>query len=158
MEFVHLSVPRRYLPDVVDLLARLTKGQALPKRSRARQWTMDDLRWLRQLLRERLIALWLLDFTSGLDGDSLTFAELCDALGESREKARGELASLTGIVRRYFQRDNWPVTAESEDGVLCYRMRPDVAAMWSAIKSGVEGLPSGGPTVESRVPREDGPG
>ena len=158
MELVHLSIPRRFLPDVVELLTRLKEGPALPKGSRARQWTMDELRWLRQLLRERHIALWLLDFTSGLHGDPLTFAELCDALGETYQKARGELASLTGIVRRYFQRDNWPATAESENGVLCYRMRPDVAVMWSAIKSEDDGLPGGDPMVDSKVPRDDGSG
>lgn len=138
-EIVQFPVPRRYLSDVIKLLARLEESprrvRSRPRDNRDRPWTTDELKWLQQLLRDLPTALQLLDFTAGLEGMPLTFAELCEATGETRPKARGELARLTSIVRKYFGRDQWPADAEWESEGICYRMNPTTAALWNEARA-----------------------
>lgn len=81
-------------------------------------------------------ALALLDITANLVDESLAFAELCETDDETRGKARGELASLTTIVRKHFHHDPWPVDAQWEEGRLWYRMAPDIAAFGRAVAEG----------------------
>jgi hypothetical protein len=132
---VLVPVPRRFLPDIVKVLARLEesprRSQRIPRDNHDRPWTKDDLKWLRQLLEDLPIALQLLDFTAGLQGGPVTFTELCEVTYEPRAKARGELARLTSIVRKYFDRDQWPAEAHWEKGGLCYRMHPSTASLWN---------------------------
>lgn len=140
-EIVHFPVPREYLTDVIRLLARLAESprasRRMPRDNGDRPWTKDDLKWLRQLLANLPIALQLLDFTASLEGDPLTFAELCEATGETRATARGELAKLTSIVKKYFHRDQWPAEAHWEGDRLCYRMRPATAVLWNELAEGL---------------------
>jgi hypothetical protein len=128
-EIVQFPVPRRRLRDVIRLLARLSDSTP-SKDNLTRPWTKDELKWLRQLLENRPIALELLDTTAYLDGNPLTFAELCAATGVTPARARGELASLTSIVSEYFDREQWPVDAHWESGGFCYRMNPATAKLW----------------------------
>jgi hypothetical protein len=102
-----------------------------PRDNRDRPWTKEELKWLRKLLAELPIALQLLDFTAGLDGDPLTFAELCHAMAEPSANVRGELARLTAIVRNSFDRDQWPAEARWEKGERRYRMKPTTAVLWN---------------------------
>jgi hypothetical protein len=140
-DIVQFPVPRRYLPQVIKLLARLEESPSASRRIRRDNrdplWTKDELKWLRQLLATRQTALDLLDFTASLDGEPLTFAELCEATGESRAAARGELASLTSIVRKYFHRSQWPADAQWESEGFCYRMNPLTAVLWNEVRSGI---------------------
>jgi hypothetical protein len=137
-EIVDLPVPRRFLPDIIEVLARLEqsrrRSRRMPRDNHDRPWTKDELKWLRQLLENLPIALQLLDFTAGLEGGPLTFAELCEAMDETPAKARGELASLTSLVRKYFHRDQWPAGAQWERDGLCYRMHPSVASLWNEVR------------------------
>lgn len=139
-EIVQFPVPRRYLAEVIELLARLQhsdrRSRGSPRDNRERPWTKEELKWLRQLLAERPTALELLDITAALAGDSLTFAELCQSTGARPRKARGELASLTSIVRKHFDRDQWPAEAHWERDGFCYRMRPDTAVLWQEVLIG----------------------
>lgn len=128
---VLVPVPRRHLIGVYKYLARLADSREAPRDNSVRPWTSDELRWLRQLLTNRPVALALLDLTADLDGEPLTFAELCEVTGETRQKARGELASLTSVVRKAFHRDQSPMDVHWESEGLCYRMRPEIAVLWS---------------------------
>lgn len=136
-EIVQFPVPRRYLPDVVRLLARLMDPGGPRGDDRTRPWTIDEFRKLRPMLASRPTALTLLDITANLEDESLTFAELCETAAESRGKARGELASLTTIVRKQFNHEQWPVDAQWEEGRLSYRMAPDIAKLWRAVAEGL---------------------
>jgi hypothetical protein len=48
-------------------------------------------------------------------------------------RARGDLAGFTQLIRRQFERDNWPLEVEwLEDGQLGDRMSPHIAQWWVA--------------------------
>lgn len=123
-----MPVPRRLLPAVYALLARGGDPRTVED-GHIRPWTLEDLRWLRQLLEQRIV-LNLLDVAAELDGDPVTFPGFCAAACVSGAEARGELARLRATVRKYFHRDNSPLEAHWEDGGTSYRMRPDIAALW----------------------------
>lgn len=138
---VLVPVPEEHLAAVYETLAREMRGAPppLPKAladapaatsPSSGDWTLDELRRLKQMVATRPIALLLLDITAADPDVPITFSELCDRADADPGKARGELASLSNLCWKHFDHFHWPVTSERELGRWRYFMTAEMAALW----------------------------
>jgi hypothetical protein len=146
-EIVLVPVPEEHLAAVYETLTREMRrateaqqagppgppGSGRPPATSSPSnppWRLEELRRLKEMLATRPIAKALLDITAANPGLPITFSDLCDQVGASRGKARGELASLTILLKKFFGRDYWPVEVERVDGRWRYFMTVAMSALW----------------------------
>jgi hypothetical protein len=149
MEIVNFPVPKRYLPAVVHALSTAMQkddehsgndnkqiGESAEP-SEEIDWTrIEQCKRLRRELRATA-ALTLLDLTATKPNKWVSFNELVEASGRSRDKARGDLVALTKAVKRIYRVPTSQVRkpfetqwkAEGEDQAY-YRMSDNVAQAW----------------------------
>lgn len=126
-----ITVSQLYpVPDVEEFTIgprrRAAEGSAAPEYPEV-PWRVDEVQRLRGL-SQNLTVLTLLDLCQAQPESGISFTDLAVAAGRSVGQARGDLAGLTMMVKRHFDRQNWPVTVEfNENGQAHYRMPPDLA-------------------------------
>jgi hypothetical protein len=127
-----VPVPKEHLAAVYKVLAQATNPVLTPPPADDpdRQWTLQELRQLKSLIATRPAALELHDLTAANPGESMTFPELLEKTGVTREAARGQLASLTIIAKKRFNHDRWPVEVYWNGPDLSYRMSAAIAELW----------------------------
>jgi hypothetical protein len=76
----------------------------------------------------------LLDLCAERRGAWIGFGELADITDRGRNGFRADLATLTMLVKRRFDRINWPVEVQwmPDRNEMCYRMDEESAAAWTA--------------------------
>jgi len=149
-EIINFPVPKRYLPVVVQALAKametsgataappeaistpLVQGAIAPKID----WTLvANARKLRQALHIP-IANALLDLTAERAGELVPFSDVVAKAGlASSQQARSSLGALTKVIKREFcvpyEGANWPVVIQyGEGGVAIYLMSHENAEAW----------------------------
>jgi hypothetical protein len=98
-----------------------------------RAWTSDELKALRQALSAKPVPRTMLELTYKQAGKPVAFSEVCEAAGVTPAQGRAGLAGLTVLVRRRFDRDNWPVDwkwAAGGEEQAYYVMPVDIASLW----------------------------
>jgi hypothetical protein len=111
------------------------------------EWSVADLIGLGRVANATTRT--ILDLCSERPDSNLSLTEIVDAAGVSRAAARGQLAGLTMIVKRRFNRRNWPfVYAWGVDGSqqAFYSMAADVAERWREAVKQIDAEQSGLPT------------
>ena len=140
-ELVALQVPRRYYEVVIRALAdaiaddndsATSVGPSDDGASANRGWDEESIASLKQKVQNPTVRL-LLDTTANQPDQWLRFRDLMQLAQRTYGEARGDLAGFTQLIRRQFERDNWPLQFESsDDGQLRYRMSPQIAQWWLA--------------------------
>lgn len=86
--------------------------------------------------RDRVCA--VMDTLSAHPGESLSLAELADALGISTRHLNGTLSALTRHLNRHYDSRNWPFSFwwddSSEAGGMRYYVGEERAAQWRSIR------------------------
>jgi hypothetical protein len=95
-------------------------------------WASEDVPRLRILLAHNKTALALLDKTSENPGVRFNFRQVAERAGRTPAEARADLRSLTTVLRKHFQTDQWPViiTWPTATGETFYEALPVVAKEW----------------------------
>jgi hypothetical protein len=149
-DIVSFPVPRKHLGAVVKALAEAMSlnpahaaaAAAVAPQPQARSgpyptvpWTKDELSLLKQLLAGRPAPLAMFNLAAKRPGQAISFEEIYKSAKVSRESARAAFAGLTQLVRRRFNRGNWPIGWEwaTAGTTASYRMTPEVAALWNEL-------------------------
>lgn len=99
-------------------------------------WTPEEVERLRDLTQNPMVHT-MLDLCQADPGSKVSFSDLTVAADRSVGQARGDLAGLTMMVKRHFDRQNWPVLVEfNESGQAHYRMAPELAQSLSDREGG----------------------
>ena len=98
-------------------------------------WTKDELRLLKQLLASRPAPLAMFNLAAKRPGQAISFEQIYKSANVSHDAARAAFAGLSQLVRRRFNRINWPIGWEwaSAGATASYRMTPEVAALWNEL-------------------------
>ena len=149
-DIVSFPVPRKHLGAVVKALADAMSPSPAQTAAAAATappphgsgapyaivpWTKDELRLLKQLLAGRPAPLAMFNLAAKRPGQAISFEEIYKSAKVSRESARAAFAGLTQLVRRRFNRGNWPIGWEwaTAGTTASYRMTPEVAALWNEL-------------------------
>lgn len=95
-------------------------------------WTADELTRLLDESDNVTVAA-MVDLCAERAGECVSLSDLEDRAGRTLAQARADLAQLTGIAKRVFGRQNWPVEVVwggAGDGRASYRMNPTLANEW----------------------------
>lgn len=145
-EIVQVPVPRRYLDVVYRALADAMGSEAVNSDSIAveplamargqrghKQWRKSEIQQLRKLIRTATPRA-LLDLTTERPNERIPLTAVRERAGRTHEQARADLAGLTQLVRRHFDRDNWPVHIEYAEGGYAsyYCSSEDIARWWQS--------------------------
>jgi hypothetical protein len=105
------------VPDVEDFTVaparsarRASGAETLPEVP----WTISELERLREIARPTVIA--ALDLCSRAPGEWIPLRQVEQAAGRAYAEARADLAGLTMIVKRRFDRSNWPFVVQWQAG------------------------------------------
>ena len=152
-EIINFPVPKRYLPAVVQALAKAmeddgarpaahhdggsTPPQAQNNGAATIDWTsVESFRNLRQRLRYPGVVT-LLNLTAARPNEFISYQDVVRASKRADDQVRAELGALTKAIRRQYNvsRDEakWPVEAHWAAGgeqQYYYLMRPEVARAW----------------------------
>ncbi len=100
-------------------------------------WTLEDFKLLRD--HANLTTLAALDLCSDRPGEFVPLREVEEKAGRSIYEARGDLAALTGFIKRRLSRSNWPIEAvwaAGGESQIYYRISSANALLWKAAKGG----------------------
>jgi hypothetical protein len=109
-----LTVSQLYpVPDVEEftIAPRKASKDAEQPLLPEHEWTEQDFVRVREITSNPTV-LALLDLTAKRPGDLVSFAELMEWAARTPAQARGDLAGLTMMVKRHFERSNWPVSVQ----------------------------------------------
>lgn len=154
-ELVSLAIPAQYVEQVARLIARLEAEEKQrrtpaepehPGRGRrpatqlSGAWTSTDL--------QRLIAgrgathqtvFQILDVLAERPDEHLSTAQVCDAIGEPKDRIKGAMAGLTRVVKAHFAYDKLglPLNREviPETRQVFYWLTMDQAVRWQAART-----------------------
>ena len=139
VEIVSFPVPKRFLPEVVQALAKAMEA-AISQVAPIVDWTkVDNMRKLRKSLSGP-ISIKLLDMTAAKPGEMISFEDVYKGTSLSTsQQARSSLGALTKVIKREFKVSyedaKWPVGHHwgyHGDSQYYYYMTPDVAKAWIA--------------------------
>jgi hypothetical protein len=97
------------------------------------EWNLDDLRSLRKKANPTTLA--AMNLCAARPSDAVPLREIELEAQRTRHEARGDLASLTGMLKRSFHRSNAPFErqwAAGGDQQFYYRLSPEMAELWKA--------------------------
>jgi hypothetical protein len=146
-EIINFPVPKRFLPLVIQCLAKAmeepsTATSAEPPKPGIDWTNPENMRKLRKGLESLTIGLVLMDLTSRRPDQEVAFDAIWKAAGfATGQQARSSLGAFTKVIKRDFKvsRDDarWPVSIRyGMDGVAIYQMDAEVAKAWN--ESGAE--------------------
>ncbi len=140
------------LPDMEEFTVRprrpgdatVADGTAFPHVD----WTVDDLRRLAEKANPTVRT--ILDRCAAKPGEPLRYGTVIELSGRTAGQVNGDLAALTGLVKRSFGRRNWPFTwVAAADGGSAYVMTAEQASDWVAAVEPAAHLPgSHEPTMD----------
>jgi hypothetical protein len=146
MKFVPVLVPSDLYPEITRQIAAHLEREtcdSTPESNKpespapespapTKGWAGEDVPRLRILLANNKTALALLDKTSENPGVRFNFRQVAERAGRTPAEARADLRSLTTVLRKHFQTDQWPViiTWPTATGETFYEALPVVAQEW----------------------------
>lgn len=153
-EIISFPVPKRYLPAVVQALAKAmevdapqptiqTHGASTEESDRPNEaalidWT--DVHSCKELRREihHPGILALLDLTAEHPNELVPYKDVVAASGRAEDEVRAGLSALTKAIKRLYKvskdQAKWPVEvhwAAGGEKRMYYLMRPEVARAWT---------------------------
>lgn len=142
-----LTVSQTYpLRDVEEFTVRPRRREAEVVRDRPSypvvEWGREDLAALLARLQgtaQQDTVEAMLDQAAFSADRSTTWGELVESTPRSRTEAGSDLAQLTKIVRREFERDNWPVSVSIANEDIWYLMDEDTATLWRDLRDQTPG-------------------
>ncbi|MFN8585346.1 MAG: hypothetical protein U0446_08520 [Dehalococcoidia bacterium] len=121
----------RIIPVAEEEIYRLRRRERTAEVARliSIPWTADDVARLKAAVTNPSVRL-LLDLLSADPATSISFAILVERSGRSVGQVRGDLASLTALIKSQFGRSNWPIYIDWIHGQANYRIDEHVASWW----------------------------
>jgi hypothetical protein len=134
-EMVLLPVPRQYYREVVSHLAHLMAAEPSAEPTSASIWTVEQIgRLARQPLNPTIRA--MLELVAGAPDTRFCLADVQSRAGTDYGQARAHLAAFTKLLRKHFDREDWPIRVEQgPDGKLYYHASPYFAECWTKTSS-----------------------
>lgn len=97
-------------------------------------WTSEDIRQLRLAVENKEFLRALLNLCAERSGQRVGLSEAASRVGLTPRQASGALSGLTTLIRKRFNRNNWPIVyelMEQGDDKSHYLMSPEIAAWWN---------------------------
>jgi len=133
---VLISVSQLYpVRDVAEFTVAPTReSKRSPKQSDFPivDWSASDYLRLAEIVTNSTV-IAALDLCAAYPAEWIALRSVEERSRRTKHEARADLAGLTVMVKRRFERDNWPFEAGWEaagPGQIYYRMSPQQAAMW----------------------------
>lgn len=101
------------------------------------EWTLEDLRQLKPLIRHNRVAMAILKLLSDNPGQLVSFPEACVLAALESAKGRAGVGALTKVCHK-LGKEKWPfayVWAGNGEQVACYRMSDSIASLWQKVSS-----------------------
>jgi hypothetical protein len=128
----------RFLDDLYNGARRVTEETATqPNATNAAQpdWSVDDLRRLKPLIRHNRIAMAVLDLASEKQGQYVSFTEACARAEIEPNRGRAGIGALTKVCHK-IGKEKWPVSwqwAGNGESTACYLMSEEIAKLWQTV-------------------------
>ncbi|MGE0227997.1 MAG: hypothetical protein AB7I38_05455 [Dehalococcoidia bacterium] len=122
----------RIIPVAEEEIYRLRRRERTAEVARlvSIPWTEEDIARLRSAVTNPSVRL-LVDLLAADPTASISFTVLVERSGRSIGQVRGDLASLTALIKSQFGRSNWPIYVDWIHGQANYRIDEHVAAWWT---------------------------